>query len=565
MKTSGPLEAQADIAIIGGGVAGCLAAIRAAELVDRVVVVEKCDSRRSGCATTGVDHIWTYVQDIHGPEATVEDIVRDHTEWAQGFLDQEIAQYVASHSYERILDLERFGVKVRDESGKLRFVKKIHRVPNFLHFAGQDLKLKLTGEMKKRKIRILNRVMAVELVLEKGQTRGVIGIGTRDAKLHLIKAKAVILSTGNIYRLYRNPTGVDFNIGFPPHETGDGHALAFRAGAELQNMEFTTYQTGPKYFQRCGRGSYFPGGRIINALGEPLREKAENRGPIKGIQTDRSVEEEATFFRELDEGRGPLYMDCSLCSEKEIQYIRWALSNEGNAAFLHYLDSEGVDLRKQKLEFTVYEPKSGSGKAGLWIDQETRTSIPGLFAAGDVIGVLPRGVMPGALTLGWKAAETASKFVKEDEVAQPIPWREKCAGTQTRLNRILSRKTGASWQEVQLALQNIMTDHAGRRRSETMLTAGLSNLKTLRARANEELKAANPHELYRCLEVLNLLEIAETIIASARERRETRFPPEHERIDFLQQDDDRWKVFLAIRKKENDLLFSKRKIDNALC
>jgi succinate dehydrogenase/fumarate reductase flavoprotein subunit len=98
-----------------------------------------------------------------------------------------------------------------------------------------------------------------------------------------------------------------------------------------------------------------------------------------------------------------------------------------------------------------------------------------------------------------------------------------------------------------------------------MLTAGLSNLKTLRARANEELKAANPHELYRCLEVLNLLEIAETIIASARERRETRFPPEHERIDFLQQDDDRWKVFLAIRKKENDLLFSKRKIDNALC
>ena len=238
MKVLQTHKITSDVAVVGGGIAGCMAAIGASELVERVVVVEKCDTRRSGCATTGVDHIWTYGPDIHGPEPSVEDIVKDHAQWAQGFLDYEVAHYVASHSYERILDLERFGVGIRDASGKLRFVKKIHRVPNCLHFAGRDLKVKLSAEMKRRKVRILNRVMALELMKGTEGVAGVIGIGTRDGHLYVIKSKALILSTGNIYRLYRNPTGMVFNIGFPPHETGDGLAMAFRAGVELQNMEF---------------------------------------------------------------------------------------------------------------------------------------------------------------------------------------------------------------------------------------------------------------------------------------------------------------------------------------
>jgi succinate dehydrogenase/fumarate reductase flavoprotein subunit len=557
-------ETSVDIAILGGGIAGCMAAIRATELADRVLVVEKCDTRRSGCAATGIDHIWTYVPGIHGPGVSVDDIVRDHTTWAQGFLDQEVAHYVASHSYERILDLERFGVPIKDETGKLRFVKKIHRVPNFLHIAGRDLKLKLSQEMEKRRVRILNRVMALELLRGDGQVTGVIGIGTRDAQVHVVKAGAVILSTGNIYRLYRNPVGLPFNTGFPPHETGDGHAMAFRAGAELQNMEFTTYQTGPKNFQKCGRGSYFPGGRIVNASGHGIQERLQRSTPRDGTEMDRSVEEENVFFRALDEGQGPLYMDCSACSEEDIRYIRWALRNEGNTALLDHLDSERFDLRKQRLEFAVYEPKSGSGKAGLFIEKDTRTSLPGLFAAGDVIGVLPRGVTPGALTLGWRAAEAASEFLKHNRRPLASNEKETVEAVTAKVADLGLRQPGATWQEAQLALQNIMTDYAGRRRSETMLTAGLSRLETLQARAARELRAETPHEIYRCLEVLNLLETARIIVASARERRETRFSPEHHRIDFPQTDDAHWNVFLAVRKMGDQLVFTKRKIGHVL-
>ena len=565
MKTQRINEISTDLAIIGGGVAGCMAAIRAVELIDRVLVVEKCDTRRSGCATTGVDHIWTYVPDIHGPGTTVEDIVNDHSRWAQGFLDLEVAHYVASHSYERILDLERFGINIRDLSGKLRFVKKIHRVPNFLHFEGRDLKVKLTREMKRRKVRVLNRVMALQLLQDQGRVTGLIGISTRQPVLYKIKAKAVILSTGSIYRLYRNPTGVLFNIGFPPHETGDGHAMAFQAGARLQNMEFTTFQTGPKNFQRCGRGSYSPGGKMTNARGQPIQEKSSLRITPTETQMDKSVEEEGAFLREIEEGRGPLYMDCSSCSEEDIAYIRWALRNEGNTAFLDYLDREGFDLRKQRLEFTLYEPKSGSGKSGLSIAKDTSTSLPGLFAAGDVIGVLPRGVMPGALTLGWKAAETAARFLKEGGAEVSDRGEKELEGLKEKVNGLTSEPSGARWPEAQLALQNIMTDYAGLKRSGTMLTAGLSCLKSLRGRAHEELRARNSHELYRCLEVLNLIDIGETILASALEREETRFYPEHYRIDFPRQDDTHWKAFLTLRKEGDRISFQKERIENDVC
>jgi succinate dehydrogenase/fumarate reductase flavoprotein subunit len=255
-------------------------------------------------------------------------------------------------------------------------------------------------------------------------------------------------------------------------------------------------------------------------------------------------------------------MDCSSCSEEDLAYIRWALRNEGNTAFLDYLDREGFDLRKQRVEFTIYEPKSGSGKSGLSISKDTSSSLPGFFAAGDVIGVLPRGVMPGALTLGWKAAETAARFSKAHGTELRSRGEEELEEVNERLNRLTSKSSGSSWREAQLALQNIMTDYAGLRRSETMLRVGQSCLKSLRVRAREELRARDSHELYRCLEVMNLIDIGEMIMASALERNETRFYPEHYRTDFPQQDNINWEVFLTIRKEGDRIEFQKEKIRN---
>ncbi|MHB1407631.1 MAG: FAD-dependent oxidoreductase, partial [Desulfitobacteriaceae bacterium] len=221
---------ETDVLIIGGGIAGCLAAIRARELGVDVTLVEKGNTRRSGSAATGIDHCWAYIPPIHGPEYTVEDMVEDHTRNAGGFIYQDLVHTIASNSYQRILDLERFGVPMRDENGAFRLVKKIHREPSFVHFAGRDMKVKLTNEARKRAVRILNRVMVTDLLVRDGEIIGCMGVNTRQPEVFLFKAKSIVITTGSVFRLYRNPTGMSFNTGFPPSETGDGHAMAFRSG-----------------------------------------------------------------------------------------------------------------------------------------------------------------------------------------------------------------------------------------------------------------------------------------------------------------------------------------------
>ena len=549
---------DADVLIVGGGLAGSMAAIHARDLGASVIVAEKADTRRSGCATTGVDHCWTYIPEIHGSQLSVEDLVKDHTADAGGFVDQEIATFIATHSFERLLDLERFGVPIRDEQGKFRLVKKIHRVPTFLHFAGRDLKPKLTRQMHRREVKIVNRVMVTNLLTQGNNVIGAIGVGTRSAELFVFRAKSVILATGNIYRLYMNRTGLPFNLSFPPHETGDGHVMAFRAGAELLNMEFTTIQTGPKNFQRCGRGTYVPG-KVVDARGQSIGGGSPPNRQRQAM--DRVVESEHSFEQVLREGRGPIYMDCHEASDEEVAEIRWGLNNEGNQALLTYWDEKGIDLRRDKIEFEIYEPKGGSGKAGIAINSRCETSLTGLYAAGDVIGGMTRSVSPGAFTLGWHAGEMAARFAQERGAVELDGANEETIGEHRNFcQTILSRPRGASWKEGQAALQSIMDYYVGRVRSETMLGAGLTRLRRLRSEAQSELTASSPHELLRCLEVLSLMDAAEVIALSAQSRQESRFGPEHYRADFPDTDNEHWFCYTALRREDERILLAKKPI-----
>lgn len=527
---------DADVLVIGGGLAGSMAAIRAADLGGSVIVAEKADTVRSGCAGMGVDHCWTYIPEIHAKELSVEDLVSDHVAHAGGFVDPEIATFIATHSFERMLDLERFGVPIRDDRGGFRLIKKIHRVPTFLQFAGRDMKVKLTEQMRASGVRIVNRVMMTDLLVDEGRVVGALGLGTRTADLHVFRAASVILATGNIYRLYPNRSGMPFNLAFPPHETGDGHAMARRAGAELLNMEFTTFQTGPRGFQRCGRGTFVPG-QVIDGRGNPIGTGQ----PGDHVTMDRSVESEHEFERILRQGRGPIYVDCRGATDADVDIIRWGLQNEGNWALLDYMDARGIDLQRDTLEFGVYEPKGGSGKAGVAINARCETGLEGLYAAGDVIGGVTRAVAPGALTLGWHAAEIAMQAGRDRDPARLHDEAESIVASRRELcEAMLARPFGASWREGQAALQSHMEYYVGRIRSETMLEAGIARLRRLRDEASGELRAGDPHELQRCLEVMSLVDAGESIAVSARAREESRFGPEHFRADHPDVDDEHW-------------------------
>jgi succinate dehydrogenase/fumarate reductase flavoprotein subunit len=515
-----------DVLVVGGGIAGCMAGIRARQCGVDVVLAEKANTKRSGSAGTGVDHFWTYAPEVHEPLGfTVEDLVIDHTRAAGGFNDQELTEYQAKNSFARFLDWERWGIKIRGEDGKLDPVGKIHRVKTFMHFSGRDLKPILTQQAKYHGVNIHNRTMVVDLIVEDDRVVGAVGIQTEKNEVVCFLAKAVVLATGAVMRLYRNPTGLLFNTPWSPNVTGDGRAMAYRAGAKLINMEIPDIHTGIRNFQRCGRGSYYPGGVLKDAMGRPLTEYVADR-------IDQAIESPHLIREIIRSGRGPVFMDCTEASETDLKYIRWALSNEGQWGFLSYLDQEGINLKTHKLEFSTYEMFLGMRGQGIKTNIRCETSVLGLYVCGDDMGGAYRMVSPGAATFGWVAGENAAEYAKNIEAKKSYEVAEAVTQRVCQMSaNMLSTDTGTTWQDANLAIQNIMDFYAGEERSESMLRSGLDFLQEIKTLALAKMKASNAHELMRCFEVLNLAQIGEIVMLCSINRRETR--PE---LNFFRSD-----------------------------
>ena len=237
----------------------------------------------------------------------------------------------------------------------------------------------------------------------------------------------------------------------------------------------------------------------------------------------------SSVFTEMHaSGRGPVYMDCTGTSEEDIAYMKWGLEHEGNTAILKYMDEEGIDFRKHMVEFMQYEPFLVG--RGIEIDLNAETSIKGLYAAGDLVGNF-RADIAGAAVFGWIAGKSAAHRAKT--VDGIISANEGVLVTErTRLYaQILERPSGPDWKEVNLALQQIMSDYAGVHvRSETLLKAGLKYLQDLKRKTLISLTADNSHTLMRSLETLDLIDCGEVIFLAAMERKETRGL--HIRSDF---------------------------------
>jgi len=504
----------ADVLIVGGGIAGLMAAIRAGELGARVVVSEKANTMRSGAGATGNDHFMCYIPEYHGP---------DIEPWIdQSPMMREKGNIRSRHYVRTLLEKSFDIVKLWDSWGipmkpttKWEFTG--HTIPGFpnlatLKYAGQHQKRILTREARNRGVEIINRVTVFDLLQDDSGVCGAIGTGTREEKVVVFKARSVVLTTGICTRLYPGPTpGWMFNMADPPSTTGEGRAMACRAGAELVNMEMPRRWAGPKYFARCGKGTWI--GVIRDPADKPVgpyvTEPDRRYGDVIGDQYTSLFEER------MRDGRGPIYMDCRGISEEDYAYMIWGLTNEGNTATINHLNEEGIDIRKNPVEFMTYEL---STRGGILFNEKAETSLKGLYAAGDEYF----GGIGGAAVVGWFAGDNAARYAKDsresaiDGLASQIEERKALPG------RIRNRETGATWQEVSAALVQVMYDYAGPTRSESLLRAGLSHLLRLKQKAHNEIIASNQHELMHCLEVLSSFDVGELVFVSSLERKETR-------------------------------------------
>ena len=427
---------------------------------------------------------------------------------------------MAEKSFDIVKRWESWGIPMKYE-GRYEFAG--HGLPGriltSMKYSGKDQKPILTREALKRGATIMNRVMMFDLINSNGKLVA-LGVNTREGKLLVYEAKSVILGTGLCTRLYPSPTpGHMFNIAYSPNNTGDGRAMAYRAGAELANLELTMRWAGPKYFARCGKATWV--GVLRDPEGRPI-------GPFV-TKPDRKLGDVAAdiwhsaFEDFAKSGKGPVYMDCRGISEEDYQYMVHWLKNEGNVSLLGHLEEEGIDLKKQPVEFCTYEPHLSGG---VYYNEKGETSVKGLYAAGDEIF----GAISCAATFGWIAGENAARYSSGAVSPDAGEARAHIETRKQAMQSMVGRKRGSGWKEANLALQQIMQDYAGPIRSETLLTAGLNHIGRLKEKVNKTLAAQDQHELVRSLEVINLVDLAELLFLAALERKETRAG--HVRVDY---------------------------------
>ncbi|MCL5959577.1 MAG: FAD-binding protein [Chloroflexi bacterium] len=514
---------EADVLCVGGGIAGLMAAIRAGELGARVVVAEKGHARYGGSARIGNDHFWAYVPEVHGTDmrAFIKECMLTQLGTMCSSLPTRMIETWMERSYEIVKLWDEWGIEMKYKGEwELAGHSFPGRVLTHLKYSGHNQKPVLANEARKRGAETINRVMIFDLL---GGTRGCyrgLGIDTREDRLVEFRTKSVILGTGITRRMYPGVTpSIMGNDTRPFTLSGDGRAMAYRLGAELMGMEMIGRHVGIRYFARSGQGTWI--GVYRDPQGKPLGPYVTR--PDKRYGDITPEVDKGVFARVFESGAGPVYLDCTGISDEDFEYMRHWLMQEGNDALLTHFAQEGIDPRKHPLEFMSYNL---ANIGYMWSNEKAETSIPGLYCAGEesTFGI------SGAAVFGWIAAENATAYAGKVSPAELDQEPTKIEERKALVDALQGRKKGPDWKDANLALQQVMLDYAGPVRSGPMLEAGLSHVRRLRTRARDELRAINRWELTRCLEVLNLYDLAELAFVAALERKETR--GSHHRTDY---------------------------------
>ncbi|MBW2136327.1 MAG: FAD-binding protein [Deltaproteobacteria bacterium] len=504
---------RTDVLCIGGGIAGLMAAIRASELGAKVVVAEKGSVLYSGCGRMGNDHFETYIPEVHGEDkdAWIEELLK--TAKGEILIGKDILRAQFGKAFDVVKLWDEWGIPMRYK-GRWEFAG--HSFPGHpmthIKYEGRFQKKVLAKQAKDRGATLLNRVMVFDLLREGDRVTGAIGIKTREDKAVLFQAKAIILGTGKCSKLY--PPLTPGWIGNDPHgnvQTGDGRAMAYRVGAELQNLEMSQRHIGPKYFTKFGQATWV--GVVRNWDGKPAGtfvDKPDRRYGDMICEVNKLAPEQY-----MKEGKGPLYMDCTGISQEDYEYMMHWMVHEGNVSLLEHMEEEGMDLRRHPIEFATYPLRGG----GLIVANErAETTIKGLYAAGDEAF----GDISAAATFGYIGGESAAHYVQGKRFRNIEKKRPVIDTRKKMLADLRGRESGPDWEETTVAMQQTMLDYAGHVRNETLLKQGLFHLRRIKEKAHKEMVARNPHELSRCLEVLNMLDLGEITFVMAMDRKETR-------------------------------------------
>jgi succinate dehydrogenase/fumarate reductase flavoprotein subunit len=536
-----------DLLVIGGGVAGSMAAIPALEAGLQVVVCEKgrvldnCGS--VGC---GVDHYLTVMES--GPEwDTPEFLLKHIPELTDGIVDMAVASRVIHEMPKILRKIEGMGVDFKDPRTGDYSRHRSFGLPGAYHinFDGTDFKRRIGKHVRAGKATVLMRTMAVQLLVKDGVACGALAMNFRTGEWVAIRAKAVALTAGDVNRLSKNASGLAFDSWHFPFNTGDAQAMGYRAGAALANMEFVEATLTPKGFSTQGLNALVSmGAYFINRSGERFMFRYDP----KGENARRAVLADAVVNEYLL-GNGPIFVDCRHLPEDELDHMEATLQVDRYTLPAYYRQ-KGISFRDDPIEISISElsiRRSGVyfRGSGLAVDTSGETSIEALFAAGDCATV--SGGIAGAAVLGHIAGEGAvARIGKRSDTFADIDW-EDANRLRADAESAVERRDGIYWKTFEDEVRRTVTDYVGVRRTAKGLTAALDRLGEL-ARQEGKLSGDDRHGMMRVQESRNIRLNAEIMATAALARDETRTRSSHRRLDHPESDNVNWRKFVLVEQ-----------------
>ncbi|UDI90584.1 fumarate reductase/succinate dehydrogenase flavoprotein subunit [Pseudomonas sp. IAC-BECa141] len=544
------LEQEYDIVVIGGGTAGPMAAIKAKEKNKelRVLLVDKANVKRSGAISMGMDGLNNAIIPGH---STPEQYTKEITIANDGIVNQAAVYAYATHSFETIEQLDRWGVKFeKDETGDYA-VKKVHHMGAYVlpMPEGHDIKKVLYRQLKRARVNITNRLVCTRLLTdEEGAVNGVMGFDCRTADFHVIKAKAVILACGAAGRLGLPSSGYLMGTYENPTNAGDGYAMAYHAGAELANLE--CFQINPLIKDYNGPACAYVTG--------PLGGYTANNKGERFIECDYwSGQMMWEFHQELESGNGPVFLKLDHLAEETIQNIEEILHSNERPSRGQFHANRGTDYRTQMVEMHISEIGfcSGHSASGVWVNERAETSVKGLYSAGDMAAV-PHNYMLGAFTYGRFAGNNAAEFVAGREFSALDA--EQIAKEKARVYAPLDREHGLPPAQVEYKLRRFVNDYLQPPKVTRKMEIGLQRFSDIERDLNE-MKANNAHELMRAMETSVIRDCAEMAARASLFRAESRWGLYHYRVDHPQRDDREWFCHCHLKKGEDGRMTSFKK------
>ena len=542
MKTE---KISTDVLIIGGGTAGCYAALTISENSDKkVLICEKAHIKRSGCLAAGVNALNAYIVEGRKPQDYVDYAKKD----ADGIVREDLLLTMSEKLNEVTDRLEKLGLVIlKDENGKY-----VTRGNRNLKINGENIKPILADAVEKAKnVTVLNRVNIFDYSVKDNKINGAFGFGIESGIFYTIEAKAVIIATGGAAGLYKpnNPGFSRHKMWYPPFNTGAGYAMGIRAGAEMTTFEMRFIALRCKdTIAPTGTLAQGVGAKQINSLGEVYETKY-------GLTTSERV---YGTVNENQEGRGPCYLRTEGISAEQDESLLKAYLNMAPSQTIKWIES-GRNPSRQNVEVEGTEPYivGGHTASGFWVDTDRATTIEGLFAGGDVAGGCPQKYVTGALAEGEIAGLSAVKYIDSKESFEKISNEDTNYHLIETEKYLTDRNSLYTTEQLEEAMQTVMDSYAGGiktnyRFNEKQLDIADCKIRQLET-LTDDLYAEDFQELMYICELKERLTVCKSVIAHLRARKETRWHSFAENLDYPEKDDRNFNKYVNSRLENGEI------------